>query len=129
MAALVDRLAAGLLAIGVYKGDRVGIWAPNRPEWLLLQFATARIGAILVTINPAYRTHELDHALNTAGVSALFVAPQFRGSDYMAMVASLRPRWRLPARAAAGRNGCPRCAAWCSWAPIRSPAPWPSTRS
>jgi fatty-acyl-CoA synthase len=55
-ARLVDRLAAGLLSIGVYKGDRVGIWAPNRPEWLLAQFATARIGAILVNINPAYRT-------------------------------------------------------------------------
>ena len=63
-ARLIDRLAAGLLSIGVYKGDRVGIWSPNRPEWLLVQFATARIGAILVTINPAYRTSELDYALN-----------------------------------------------------------------
>ncbi len=91
MAALVDRLAAGLLAIGVYKGDRVGIWAPNRPEWVLLQFATARIGAILVTINPATRAQELDYALNKVGVSALFVAPQFRGSDYMGMIAELAP--------------------------------------
>ncbi len=91
MAALVDRLAAGLLAIGVYKGDRVGIWAPNRPEWVLLQFATARIGAILVNINPAYRTHELEYALKKVGVSALFVAPQFRGSDYMGMLAELAP--------------------------------------
>ncbi len=91
MSALIDRLAAGLLAIGVYKGDRVGIWAPNRPEWVLLQFATARIGAILVNINPAYRTHELEYALNKVGVSALFVAPQFRGSDYMAMIAELAP--------------------------------------
>jgi fatty-acyl-CoA synthase len=91
MARLIDRLAAGLLAIGVYKGDRVGIWAPNRPEWVLLQFATARIGAILVNINPAYRTHELEYALNKVGVSALFVAPQFRGSDYMRMIAELAP--------------------------------------
>ena len=90
-ARLIDRLAAGLLSIGVYKGDRVGIWSPNRPEWLLAQFATARIGAILVTINPAYRTSELDYALNKAGVSCLIVAPQFKTSDYMAMLAELAP--------------------------------------
>ncbi|MDF1707899.1 MAG: AMP-binding protein [Paracoccaceae bacterium] len=90
-ARLIDRLAAGLLSIGVYKGDRVGIWSPNRPEWLLAQFATARIGAILVNINPAYRTSELDYALNKAGVSCLIVAPQFKSSDYMAMLAELTP--------------------------------------
>ncbi|MGR3526997.1 MAG: AMP-binding protein [Paracoccaceae bacterium] len=90
-ARLIDRLAAGLLSIGVYKGDRVGIWSPNRPEWLLAQFATARIGAILVNINPAYRTSELDYALNKAGVSCLIVAPQFKSSDYMAMLAELAP--------------------------------------
>ena len=90
-ARLIDRLAAGLLSLGVYKGDRVGIWSPNRPEWLLAQFATARIGAILVTINPAYRTSELEYALNKAGVSCLIVAPQFKSSDYMAMLAELAP--------------------------------------
>ncbi|MDQ2088951.1 AMP-binding protein [Marimonas arenosa] len=90
-ARLVDRLAAGLLAIGVYKGDRVGIWSPNRPEWLLAQFATARIGAILVNINPAYRSSELEYALNKAGVSCLIVAPQFKSSNYMAMLAELAP--------------------------------------
>lgn len=90
-AQLIDRLAAGLLSIGVYKGDRVGIWSPNRPEWLLVQFATARIGAILVTINPAYRTSELDYALNKVGVSCLIVAPQFKTSDYMAMLTELAP--------------------------------------
>jgi len=90
-ARLIDRLAAGLLSIGVYKGDRVGIWSPNRPEWLLAQFATARIGAILVNINPAYRTSELDYALNKAGVSCLIVAPQFKTSNYMAMLAELAP--------------------------------------
>jgi fatty-acyl-CoA synthase len=90
-ARLIDRLAAGLLSLGVYKGDRVGIWSPNRPEWLLAQFATARIGAILVTINPAYRTSELEYALNKAGVSCLIVAPQFKTSDYMAMLAELAP--------------------------------------
>jgi fatty-acyl-CoA synthase len=90
-ARLIDRLAAGLLSIGVYKGDRVGIWAPNRPEWLLAQFATARIGAILVNINPAYRTSELEYALNKVGVSCLIVAPQFKTSNYMAMLAELAP--------------------------------------
>lgn len=88
---LVDRLAAGLLSIGVYKGDRVGIWSPNRPEWLLAQFATARIGAILVTINPAYRTSELEYALNKVGVSCLILAPQFKTSDYIGMLSKLAP--------------------------------------
>ena len=91
LAARVDQLAAGLLSIGVYTGDRVGIWAPNCPEWLLVQFATARIGAILVNINPAYQTSELDYALNTAGVKALVTARQFRGSDYVGMLNSLAP--------------------------------------
>ena len=63
----VDRLAAGLLSIGVYKGDRVGIWSPNRPEWVLAQFATARIGAILVNINPSYQTSELEYASRPCG--------------------------------------------------------------
>lgn len=90
-ARLVDQLAAGLLSIGIYKGDRVGIWSPNRPEWLLAQFATARIGAILVNINPAYRTSELEYALNKAGVSALILAPQFKSSNYAAMLAELAP--------------------------------------
>ncbi|MEX2518122.1 MAG: AMP-binding protein [Paracoccaceae bacterium] len=90
-AAEVDRLAAGLLALGLYKGERVGIWSPNRSEWLLAQFATARIGAILVNINPAYRASELEYALNKAGVKALLVAPSFRGADYMAMIAELAP--------------------------------------
>jgi fatty-acyl-CoA synthase len=91
LAAEVDRLAAGLLSIGVYKGDRVGIWAPNRPEWVLTQFATARIGAVLVNINPSYKTDELAHALRTAGVSTLISAPGHRGADYLAMVAELAP--------------------------------------
>lgn len=95
LADAVDRLAAGLLAMGIYRGDRVAIWSPNRPEWLLLQFATARIGAILVTINPAYRAGELEHALTLAGVKALFLAPTHRGSDYLAMVRELAPE--LPA--------------------------------
>jgi fatty-acyl-CoA synthase len=87
----VDRLAAGLLSIGVYTGDRVGIWSPNRPEWVLAQFATARIGAILVNINPSYQATELEYALRHAGVSTLITAPRFRGSDYMAILSTLTP--------------------------------------
>ena len=68
---LVDRCARGLLARGIQKGDRVGIWSPNRYEWVVTQFATARIGAILVTINPAYQASELEYALTAAGVSLL----------------------------------------------------------
>jgi fatty-acyl-CoA synthase len=101
----VDRLAAGLLSIGVYRGDRVGIWAPNRPEWLLTQFATARIGAILVNINPAYQRSELEYALNKVGVKALILAPRFKASDYAATIADLAPELdtAAPGRLAAAR--------------------------
>ena len=91
LARRVDRLAAGLLSIGVYKGDRVGIWSPNRPEWVLTQFATARIGAILVNINPSYQVSELEYALVHAGVSTLIAAPQFRDSDYLEKLRLLLP--------------------------------------
>jgi fatty-acyl-CoA synthase len=87
----VDALAHGLLRRGVAKGDRVGVWAANCPEWTLVQYATARIGAILVTINPAYRTHELAYVLNQAGVCLLFAAPRFRSADYAAMIDEVRP--------------------------------------
>ncbi len=85
----IDALAAGLLAIGLKRGDRIGIWSPNRPEWLLTQFATARIGAILVTINPAYRLAELEHVLNSSGCVALITAQEFKSSNYLDMVLSL----------------------------------------
>ena len=87
----VDRLARGLLARGVGKGDRVGIWAPNCFEWVLVQYATARLGAILVTVNPAYRTHELKYVVNQAGLSLLIAAPHFKSSDYTAMVHEAAP--------------------------------------
>jgi fatty-acyl-CoA synthase len=87
----VDRLAAGLLSLGLYKGDRVGMWAPNRPEWLLTQLATARIGAVLVNINPAYQTSELEYALNKVGAKALITARQFKRSNYLAMLRELAP--------------------------------------
>ena len=86
----VGAVARGLIARGVERGDRVGIWAPNCLEWFLVQFATARIGAILVTINPAYRTHELEFVLRQAGVRTLVSATSFKTSDYRAMVAEVR---------------------------------------
>ena len=87
----VDVLASGLLALGVEAGDRVGIWSPNRSEWLLTQFATARIGAVLVNINPAYRLAELEYALNKVGCKALIAAEQFKTSKYLEMLQTLAP--------------------------------------
>ncbi|QTD93532.1 AMP-binding protein [Burkholderia anthina] len=87
----IDVLAAGLAALGIEKGDRVGIWSPNRVEWLLTQFATARIGAILVNINPAYRLAELEYALNKVGCRALIAAEQFKSSKYLEMLQALAP--------------------------------------
>jgi fatty-acyl-CoA synthase len=87
----VDALALGLLDMGIAVGDRVGIWAPNCAPWTLLQYATAKIGAILVNINPAYRTHELEFVLNQAGVKLLVAAERFKTSDYVAMIAQVRP--------------------------------------
>jgi len=86
------QLARGLMARGVEKGDRVGLWSPNRFEWVVLQYATARIGAILVNINPAYKTNELGYVLNQASVSLLVTAKAFRQSDFAGMVAEVRPR-------------------------------------
>ena len=87
----MDRLATGLLDLGLAQGDRVGIWSPNRPEWLLTQFATARIGAILVNVNPAYRVGELEYALSRVGCAALILADRFKSSDYLAMIGRLAP--------------------------------------
>jgi fatty-acyl-CoA synthase len=84
-------LAHGLLRLGIDQGDRVGIWAPNGPEWTLLQYATAEIGAILVPLNPAYRTSELAYVVNQAGIRLLVAAPSFRTSDYAAMIEDVRP--------------------------------------
>jgi fatty-acyl-CoA synthase len=86
------RAAKGLLALGVARGDRVGIWSPNRWEWVVAQYATARIGAILVNINPAYKTSELAYALEQSGTSVLLHARAFRQSDYVAMVSEVKPR-------------------------------------
>ncbi len=87
----VEALAAGLLSLDIEPGDRVGIWAPNRYEWCLTQFATAKIGAIMVCVNPAYRLHELNYALNKVECKAIITADQFKTSDYLGMLNSLAP--------------------------------------
>ncbi len=89
--AAVEEMARALLALGIEKGDRVGIWAPNCSEWFVTQYATARVGAILVNINPAYRTHELEFVLRQAGIGTLVSAVEFKTSDYRAMVEQVRP--------------------------------------
>ncbi|WP_063019795.1 AMP-binding protein [Nocardia niwae] len=91
LGAAVDALACGLADQGIGKGDRVGIWAPNCAEWFLVQYATAKIGAILVNINPAYRTSELEYVLRQAGVRMLIAAERFKSSDYVAMIEQVRP--------------------------------------
>jgi len=89
--AQVDQLAAGLIALGLKRGDRVGIWSPNNTEWVVTQFATARAGLILVTINPAYRLVELEYALNKVECKALVLADKFKSSDYVKMIQTLAP--------------------------------------
>jgi fatty-acyl-CoA synthase len=115
----VDAVAMGLLNLGVGKGDRVGIWAPNCAEWTFVQYATAKLGAILVNINPAYRVHELRYVLDQSGIRTLVAAPSFKTSDYAAMIAEVqpdcatledvvligRPAW--DSMVAAGSNGAP----------------------
>jgi len=90
----VDRVARGLISLGIGKGQHVGIWATNYTEWLLTQYATAKIGAVLVTVNPAYRTHELAYLLEQAQLNALVIIGRFRTSDYVAMVNELVPELR-----------------------------------
>ncbi|MFI6308279.1 AMP-binding protein [Amycolatopsis thailandensis] len=92
LAAEVNALALGLLDLGIAKGDRVGIWSPNRWEWTCVQYATAKIGAILVNINPAYRSHELEYVLNQAGIKLIVAAESFKTSDYAGMIAEAGPK-------------------------------------
>ena len=87
----VDAVAKGLMAKGVAAGDRIGIWAPNCPEWTILQYATARVGAILVNVNPAYRSHELTYVANQSGMRMIVSAISHKTSDYRAMVTEIRP--------------------------------------
>src|SRR5262249_53404418 len=87
----IDQAARGLLALGIGRGDHVAIWATNLPEWVVLQFATARIGAVLVTINPAYRAHELRYVLKQSDAAALVLTDRFKTSNYLAMLAEVCP--------------------------------------
>ena len=106
----VDAFAAGLLALGLAPGDRVGIWSPNNAEWVITQFATAKAGLILVNINPAYRLAELEYALNKVGCRALVTATAFKTSDYLGMLRELAPELEhaAPGQLRA-RHGCRSC--------------------
>ena len=109
--ARVDALAAGLLALGLEPGDRIGIWSPNNAEWVVTQFATAKAGLILVNINPAYRLTELEYALNKVGCRALITADAFKTSDYIGMLRELAPEIdRSDAGPARAPRGCRICA-------------------
>jgi fatty-acyl-CoA synthase len=88
----VDRIASGMIAAGLGKGDRAGVWSPNRAEWVLTQYATAKAGVILVNINPAYRVHELEYALAQSGCRWVFSAQELKGADFVEMVRDVRAR-------------------------------------
>src|SRR3989440_5668448 len=90
----VNRCAKGLMHLGFQKGQRVGIWSPNRAEWCVTQFATSKIGVILVNVNPAYRLHELEYALKQSGCSGIVIAPEFKNSNYTEMLYTLAPELR-----------------------------------
>jgi fatty-acyl-CoA synthase len=109
--AQVDRFAAGLASLGLRSGDRLGIWSPNRLEWLVTQFATARIGVILVNLNPAYRLHELEYALNASGCRAIVSAERLRSSQYLEMLQALAPELAAsePGKLAARRLASLQC--------------------
>src|SRR5215467_582874 len=87
----VNRCAKGLMQLGFQKGQRIGIWASNRAEWTITQFATSKLGLILVNINPAYRVHELEYVLKQSGCSALVIADHFKSSNYTEMICTLAP--------------------------------------
>lgn len=103
-----DRVARGLLAIGIKKGDHVGVWATNYPEWVVAQFATAKIGAVLVTVNPAYRTHELEYLLRQSDAAALILIDSFKTSDYVAMLNEVLPELKDSAPGALRSAKLPR---------------------
>src|ERR1700749_857815 len=106
----VDKLAAGLLTLGLEPGDRIGIWSPNNSEWVLTPFATAKAGLLLVNINPAYRTTELEYALNKVGCKALILAERFKTSDYIGILRELAPELghAQPGKLEAARLPAPR---------------------
>ena len=108
----VDAVALGLLELGVTKGDRVGMWAPNCPEWVLVQYATARIGAILVNINPAYRSHELSFVIGQSGMRTIVAVDEFKGSSYAEMIESSRADSPALVRRRADRHRRPGTRWW-----------------
>ena len=108
----VDECARAFLDLGVAKGDRVGIWAGNCAEWLIVQYATARVGAILVNVNPAYRRHELRYALSKSGVSVLVAARAFRTTDYVSMIEDVRSELPQLRSVILLGEGAPRMTAW-----------------
>ncbi len=105
----VDALAAGFLALGLERGERIGIWSLNRPEWTLTQFAAAKAGLILVTINPAYRLSELEFALKKVGCAAIVTATAFKTSQYMEMLNTLLPELASATPGSCRRRDCRRC--------------------
>src|SRR3954453_21020992 len=107
-AADVDAAARGLIALGIKTGEHVALWATNVPEWVLLQFATARIGAVLVNINPAYRPFELQYVLKQSDAVALFLVDQFKASNYFTMLAEVCPELANAADGVVQSNHFPR---------------------
>lgn len=91
LAAEVEKTSAGLVAMGLKPGDRVGIWSPNCAEWVVTQFATAKAGLVLVNVNPAYRLAELEYAINKVGCRAIIIAERFKSSNYVRMIRELAP--------------------------------------
>jgi fatty-acyl-CoA synthase len=122
--AAVDRAAKGLLGLGIGKGDHVAVWATNWPNWLLLQFATARIGAVMVLINPAYRTHELAYVLKQSDASALFLIDSFRTSDYFGMVNEAIPELKDAKPGALKSPDFPRLRHVVAMKPATAPGMW-----
>ena len=123
--AAVTEIARGLLGLGIEPGDRVGIWSPNNAEWVTLQYATAKVGAILVNVNPAYRTSELAYALRQSGVSTLVLAPSFRQADYLAMLDQVAGQLPALQRRIVLGNRAPAGAM--SWGDLREAAAGAST--
>jgi fatty-acyl-CoA synthase len=121
----VSEIARGLLGLGIEPGDRVGIWSPNNAEWVTLQYATAKVGAILVNVNPAYRTSELAYALKQSGVSTLVLAPSFRQADYLAMLDEVAGQLPALQRRIVLGNRAPAGAM--SWGDLREAAAGAST--
>src|SRR5262249_4034331 len=104
----VQEVARALMAIGVEAGEHVGVWATNRPQWVLLQFAAASMGAVLVNINPAYRAHELEYVLNQADITTLFLVDQFKSSSFFDIIDQVCPELHSSWPGELRAKSCPR---------------------